>query len=219
MTGSSLSLLARSLRFRPNASSAGVWLLRAPAAAGRAAPGPGRSLQIVLEPSFAFGTGDHPTTCACLARLGDYFADRGGGANCLDIGSGTGVLAIAAWLWGAARVEGYDIDGASIQNAYLNADLNGLAGRLRFRWGEPGSGALAGGAWDLLLSNLYLDPILRLLPRFDAALAPGGHAILSGFLPEQAEAIRRAALGRGWRPAPRGETESEGWMLQEWQKA
>ena len=193
------------------------WEPRPPEAApGRAAPGAGTALRLVIEPARAFGTGDHQTTCLCLECLGELARELGGGARCLDVGSGTGILGIAAWLWGAGEVEGYDVDSASISNAYLNADLNGLAGRVRFRWGEPAAMEIAGGRWDLILCNLFLGPILRYLPRFDAALAGGGHAIFSGFLTAQARTIRDAAAARGWEL--RRESERDGWMLQLWRK-
>ncbi len=185
---------------------------------GRVAPGPGAPLQIVLEPGQAFGTGDHPTTRACLDGLNRFFTERGPGARCLDVGSGTGILGIAALLWGASEIEGYDIDGASIHNAYLNADLNGLAGRLRYRWGEPTVEEIGKADRDLLFCNLFLGPILRLIPRFDAALAPGGRVILSGFLPEQSESIRQAAIAQGWRLGPEGERTLDGWVMQAWDK-
>ena len=75
---------------------------------------------------------------------------------------------IAARLWGAGQVVGYDIDPDAIVNAYLNADLNGLAGRITFLWGEARD--LEQEAWDLILCNLFLGPILRLIPRMDGAL-------------------------------------------------
>lgn len=178
-------------------------------------PGPGAKLEIYLEPGQAFGTGDHPTTIACLQRLEGWMLRHGGAApRCLDVGSGTGVLAIAARLWGAGAVVGFDIDGNSIVNSYLNAELNGLAGELEFRWGEPEN--LAPAAWDLVLCNLFLGPILRLLPRLDLALAPGGGAILSGFLSGQAPRMREAATARGW--CLSAEEDHEDWMVQEWRR-
>jgi ribosomal protein L11 methyltransferase len=177
------------------------------------APGPGAELALIVEPGQAFGTGEHPTTAACLARLETWMLEHGGGApSCLDVGSGTGILSLAARLWGGGRVLGYDIDAACIVNSHCNADLNGLAGEVEFRWGEPE--ALGEGVWDLILCNLFMGPILRYLPRLDQALAPGGTVILSGFLPEQALRIREGAEARGWKLVCE-ETHGD-WMLQEW---
>ncbi|MCB9514658.1 MAG: 50S ribosomal protein L11 methyltransferase [Candidatus Latescibacteria bacterium] len=176
---------------------------------------PGAPLGLVIEPGQAFGTGEHPTTGLCLELLREWMAARGHAApRALDVGSGTGVLSIAARLWGAGACRGYDVDGACIVNSYLNADLNGLAGALDFVWGEPAG--LEAGAWELLLCNLFLAPILRLLPRLDAALAPGAGALLSGFLVEQAPRIAEAAAARGWRLE--AERERDGWVAQRWAK-
>ncbi len=181
----------------------------------RVSPGPGADLAIVIEPGQAFGTGEHPSTAACLGRLEAWMLEkRERPPRCLDVGSGTGVLSLAARLWGAVPVVGYDIDAACIVNSYCNADLNGLAGEIEFRWGEPEALGLA--AWDLILCNLFMGPILRYLPRLDLALAPGGGVILSGFLEEQAGRIREAADLRGWRLAC--EEKHDDWMLQEWAK-
>lgn len=181
----------------------------------RDVPGPGAPLSIVLDPGQAFGTGDHPTTAACLRRLERWMQERHGAApRCLDVGSGTGILSLAARLWGAGEVVGYDIDAASIVNSYLNADLNGLSGELEFRWSEPT--ALGESSRDLILCNLFMGPILRLLPRLDIALAAGGSAILSGFLAPQAARIREAAEARGW--ILTAEENHEDWVVQEWSK-
>lgn len=188
---------------------------RAAAGPSPALPGPGAPIAIVLEPGQAFGTGDHPTTALCLEQLQAWLGRRSGEApRCLDVGCGTGILSIAARLWGAGTVLGYDIEPVAIVNAYLNADLNGLAGQLDFAWTEPRE--LAPASWDLLLCNLYLGPILRLLPRLDAALAPGAGAILSGFLLKQAGRVRAGAEARGWRLE--AETSRDDWVVQVWQK-
>jgi len=180
----------------------------------RPAPGAGAALSLVIEPAHAFGTGEHPTTRGCLQRLAAWTRRHGGPFDCLDVGCGTGILSLAARRWGGARVEGWDLDAAAVVNAHLNADLNGLAGELRFRWGEPRD--LAPAAWDLVLANIFLGPILRLLPRLDAALRPGGTAILSGLLAAQGPRVAEAATARGWEPA--GQDEDAGWVVQEWRR-
>ena len=178
-------------------------------------PGPEADLTLVIEPALAFGTGDHPTTRGMLDLLRRWRLARGPEPfEALDIGSGTGILSIAARLWGASRAEGFDIDSRSVLNACLNADLNGLAGQVRFRWGEPRE--LGEEAWDLILCNLFLTPILRYLPRMDRCLRPGGTVLLSGFLPHQAGRVAEAARARGWRPE--SEEDREGWILQQWRK-
>ncbi len=157
-------------------------------------PGPNADLSMVIEPALAFGTGDHPTTQMCLQMLRDYACERAASGepwDCLDIGSGTGILSIAAKLWGARRVEGFDIDKRSILNAYLNADLNGLAGDVRFRWGEPKD--LGDKQWDIVVCNLFLTPILKYLPSMSRCVKISGQIFLSGFLREQSNSIEKAA--------------------------
>ncbi len=157
---------------------------------GEPMPGSNADLSLVIEPALAFGTGDHPTTQMCLEMLRDYAREReasGKPWDCLDIGSGTGILSIAAKLWGARRVEGFDIDKRSILNAYLNADLNGLAGDVRFRWGEPKD--LGEKQWDIVVCNLFLTPIQKYLSQMAKAADPNGILVLSGFLDEQQEKV------------------------------
>jgi ribosomal protein L11 methyltransferase len=186
-----------------------------PSPHGRPVPGPGSEIQMVIEPGQAFGTGDHPTTAGCLRRLEKRMTDPGSGHwSVLDIGSGTGILSLAARLWGADRVVGYDNDPTSIVNSWLNSDLNGLSGKVSFLWGEaenPGE-----EEWDLILCNLFLGPILRLIPRMDRALKPGGKIILSGFLADQA-----GEVGKGGRARNLNldfEEVFDGWAVQEWSK-
>jgi len=157
---------------------------------GEHQPGPSADLSMVIEPALAFGTGDHPTTQMCLEMLRDYARERetsGQPWDCLDIGSGTGILSIAAKLWGARRVEGFDIDKRSILNAYLNADLNGLAGDVRFRWGEPKD--LGEKQWDIVVCNLFLTPIRKYLPSMAQCAKASGKLCLSGFLDQQKYSI------------------------------
>jgi len=206
-------------RFAPRRLAPGIAIVpsweRAAARESAEPTGPGAPIVLVIEPGQAFGTGDHPTTALCLEQLQAWLARRGGGApRCLDVGCGTGILAIAARLWGAGPVLGHDIEPAAIVNAYLNAELNGLAGQLDFAWGEPRQ--LAPASWDLLLCNLYLGPILRLLPRLDLALAPGAGAILSGFLGKQAGRVRAGAEARGW--GLEAQDSRDDWVVQVWRK-
>jgi ribosomal protein L11 methyltransferase len=151
----------------------------------------GGRLVIRVEPGMAFGTGTHETTRLCLAAIERHF--RGG--SFLDVGTGTGVLAIAAAkLAPAARVEACDTDPLAVSVAEENARLNGVAGRIEFRVGTVGE---ATGSADLVCANLTADVILPLLPALLGAAC--GRLVLSGILTTQAPqvAARLMELGVG----------------------
>src|SRR6185369_4716521 len=88
------------------------------------APPPPGAVEVVLDPGMAFGTGSHPTTALCLAGLSDLLAGRAG-ASVLDVGTGSGLLAIAARKLGAGRVAGNDEDPIAVEVARENAERNG----------------------------------------------------------------------------------------------
>lgn len=136
---------------------------------------------IRVEPGMAFGTGTHETTRLCLAAIEKHF--RGG--SFLDVGTGTGVLAIAAAkLDPASRIEACDTDALAIEVAEENARLNRVAGRINF-W--VGTVDTATASADMVCANLTADVILPLLPALLGATC--GRLILSGILDAQAEAL------------------------------
>jgi ribosomal protein L11 methyltransferase len=140
---------------------------------------------------MAFGTGTHETTRLCLAAIEKHF--RGG--SFLDVGTGTGVLAIAAAkLNPSARVEACDTDPLAVSVAEENARLNGVAGRVEFRVGTVEDTTASA---DLVCANLTADVILPLLPALLGATC--GRLVLSGILTTQAAqvAARLMALGVG----------------------
>jgi ribosomal protein L11 methyltransferase len=141
---------------------------------------------IRVEPGMAFGTGTHETTRLCLAAIERHF--RGG--SFLDVGTGTGVLAIAAAkLVPASRVEACDTDPLAVSVAEENARLNGVADRIDFRVGTVDD---ATASADMVCANLTADVILPLLPALAGATC--GRLVLSGILDTQAEQVR-ARLG------------------------
>jgi len=151
---------------------------------------PGR-LIIRIEPGMAFGTGTHETTRLCLVALEKYFT----GASLLDVGTGTGILAIAAAkLYASARVEACDTDAEAVEIARENATLNGVAAQINFRTGTIEE---TGASFDCVCANLTADVILPLLPALVGATC--GRLILSGILDTQADAVRArlAELGAG----------------------
>jgi ribosomal protein L11 methyltransferase len=136
---------------------------------------------IRIEPGMAFGTGTHETTRLCLSAIEKHF--RGG--SFFDVGTGTGILAIAAAkLWPDARIEACDTDAEAIAIARENARLNGVAEKITFRVGTVEE---ATASSDMVCANLTADVILKLLPSLLDATC--GRLVLSGILDAQAEAV------------------------------
>jgi ribosomal protein L11 methyltransferase len=136
---------------------------------------------IRVEPGMAFGTGTHETTRLCLAAVEKHF----GGGSFLDVGTGTGVLAIAAAkLHPTARVEACDTDPLAVSVAEENARLNGVAERIAFRVGSVEETTASA---DLVCANLTADVILPLLPALTGATC--GRLVLSGILTTQAPEV------------------------------
>jgi ribosomal protein L11 methyltransferase len=136
---------------------------------------------IRIEPGMAFGTGTHETTRLCLSAIEKYF----GGGSFLDVGTGTGILAIAAAkLFSSARIEACDTDAEAIEIARENAAANNVLERIEFRVGSVDQST---ASFDLVCANLTADLILALLPELLNVTC--GRLILSGILNEQSEAI------------------------------
>jgi ribosomal protein L11 methyltransferase len=156
-------------------------------------------IALLIEAAMAFGTGHHGTTLGCLRAL-DGLADAGlRPARVADIGCGTAVLAMAAArLWPAAEVLASDIDAHAVAVAAANVAANGLAGRVACLEAEGlGSPALA-GPFDLIFANILKGPLIDLAPAMARANRPGGLAILSGILNEQADEVLGHYLGLGY---------------------
>jgi len=172
---------------------------------------PGRA-EVVIEPGRAFGTGHHGSTEGCLALLdGLAGAWRGGArppARILDVGTGTGILAIAAVALGAPRVGCIDVDPDAVAAARHNAELNRCADRLDVALG--GLEALdAGAAFDLVLANLLTHTHLELSAEYRRLVAPGGALILGGMLVGEESRVADALATRGFAPGER--LALEGW--------
>lgn len=156
---------------------------------------------LLIEASMAFGTGHHGTTRGCLLALEALAGEGEHKARSADIGCGTAVLAMAAaHLWSDAQtVIASDIDKVAIEVAAANVAVNGLEGRVRCivaaGFDHPD---LAGRApFDLVLANILKAPLISLAAPMAAHLAPGGHAILSGLLQDQADEVLAAYAEAG----------------------
>lgn len=151
---------------------------------------------LALDPGMAFGTGLHPTTRLCLAGL-EEMAGRGhvAGARVLDVGCGSGILAIAAARLGAAAVLGVDTDPVAVAATSANARRNRVARIVR---SHRGSLPVAGPAYDLVLANLIASLLVTLAAELAAATRPGAGAGTSGgrllasgiFVDREAEVVR-----------------------------
>ena len=137
---------------------------------------PGGGIPLVLGKKGAFGSGEHETTVSCLEELERLPGIAG--MRCLDLGSGTGILAIAAALLGAESVVAIDIDPAAGVSCADNVRLNGMSGRVFPLCGELS--CLRGREFDLLLANIYADIHLALAGEMVAKTRPGGFLLLSG---------------------------------------
>jgi ribosomal protein L11 methyltransferase len=136
---------------------------------------------IRIEPGMAFGTGTHETTRLCLKAILRFFK----GGSFLDVGTGTGILAIAAAkLFPEAKVSAYDTDATAVEIARENAQLNGVNEQIDFR---IGSLVDAGPSADFVCANLTADVISSMLPGLLAATC--GRLLLSGILDIQLDAI------------------------------
>ena len=172
-------------------------------------PDPPVPYDLVIAPKMSFGTGHHQTTWLMLGYLIDLDLD---GLSVLDMGSGTGVLAILAARKGAAPVMAIDIDAWSFENCRENAQRNG----------HPEIEAIQGdasairGSFDLILANINKNVLLADLPAYVAALNPGGTLLISGFYRSDLEDLREAALALGLQPAD--ERQKDQWMAARFRK-
>jgi ribosomal protein L11 methyltransferase len=147
----------------------------------------GREL-LVIPASRAFGTGEHPTTRLCLELLSERVRP---GDELLDLGTGSGILAIAAARLGARRVLALDIDPAALEVAAENVAAHGVADRVLLALGSW-SAVAAGSLYDGAVANIHRTALVRGARSLAVHLRPGGCAILSGFLRADEDKVLRA---------------------------
>lgn len=169
---------ATQAQFAPIRISDRLWIVpswREPVDAG--------AVNITLDPGLAFGTGSHPTTRLCLEWL---CVNLQAGESVLDYGCGSGILAIAAAMLGAGRVDGVDIDAQAIAASRANAAANRVDATFvpadRFGVGD-------GARYDVVVANILANPLIVLSPLIAARVRPAGRVVLSGILAAQADAV------------------------------
>lgn len=163
-----------------------------------------REVPVILDPGMAFGTGTHETTRLCMQLLEDCV---GPDTRMLDVGTGSGILAITALLLGAQEAVGVDIDALAVKIAGENAALNGVEDKVRFLCGDLTE--QISGAYDVICANIVADVIIRLADDVTSFMHPGSVLLVSGIIEERCEEVRSVLEGKGLSVA---ETRTEnGW--------
>lgn len=172
---------------------------------------PPNAIGLKIEASYAFGTGHHGTTRGCLLAF-ERLAKQRQFKNALDLGCGTGVLAMAFARLTHRPAVATDIDPLATAKTIENAKLNRAAPYLRAATAAGFKTPLISShaPYDLIFANILAGPLMKLLPGIKANLAPGGHAILSGLLDEQANGICTMARAQNLRLIRRSAL--EGWV-------
>ena len=163
-------------------------------------------LDVVIAPRMSFGTGHHITTALMSRSIAesDFSGKRG-----LDMGCGTGVLAIVAIKCGAAGMVAVDIDEWACESCRDSIALNHIEGQIDVRCGSMA--AVAGEKFDFVLANINRNILVDMMPSFAEATVSGGELLMSGFLTEDIAIMRDTAGGYGF--AVESVRESDGWAV------
>ena len=153
---------------------------------------------LLIPAGMAFGTGDHATTATCLRFLADVSEEFAGQPwEILDLGAGSGILALAARLLGARKAEAGDFDPHAVRTAKENARLNDIKAtaikKLDVRDWQPQR------TWNVVAANLFSDLLMEVAPKIVAAVAPGGRLVFSGILRTQETEVVAAFKRAGMR--------------------
>jgi ribosomal protein L11 methyltransferase len=159
---------------------------------------PPNTVNLRIEAGAAFGTGHHGTTVGCLIAYDDLLKRKTFG-RVLDVGAGTGVLAIAAARTGTKVAVGTDIDPVSVRISNENAELNSARARFVYANGLNHRRVRADAPYDLVFANILARPLVGLSHSIRGALKPGGLVILSGLLRTQERFVKAAYLSHGFR--------------------
>ena len=164
---------------------------------------------IEIDPGQAFGTGHHVTTSSCLEAIEDNLSAE---TSLLDLGTGTGILSIAAAKLGADEILGLDIDSTAVEVARENAALNGVASEIEFRTGNLVDSVERD--YDLVVANILPHIILALIPDLERVMHQESRFILSGIVAEKLTEIKEALIENGFKinEVIKRSEESEDWV-------
>lgn len=146
-----------------------------------------------IDPGAAFGTGTHATTSLCLESLQNYVTND---TKMLDIGCGSGILAIASVLLGADSATGVDIDAQSVKTATENAEINGISDKVQFIVGDLAD--KVSGKYNIVCANIVADVIIRLLPDVGKFMEEDGILIVSGIIDIRKDDVLTAVAENGF---------------------
>ena len=155
-------------------------------------------MEVIIQPKMSFGTGHHCTTQLMIESMLDGSPE---GKRVLDMGSGTGVLAIVAAKLGAESVLAVEIDDMAEESVRENIALNGVAEKIESICGD--ASAIEGRAFDIVLANINRNILLADMEAYDKTLTAGGHLVLSGFLAEDVDILVEKAASLGYKLAKR----------------
>lgn len=152
----------------------------------------GDELVVRVDPGMAFGTGQHETTSLCMEALEEIVR---AGDRVLDVGTGTGILAIAATLLGASGGRGTDIDPEAITAAKENVEANGLSTKIAIDGAELST---ITEKFPVVVANILAEALIAMAPELSAKVAPGGALVLSGILAHLAQGVKDAFVAQGF---------------------
>lgn len=158
-----------------------------------------RRIRMLIPAELAFGTGEHATTATCLRWMCDLLPHFPASWSCCDIGTGSGILAVAAARLGAGEVEAFDFDPAAVKVARRNLQRNGLKARVKLHQADLAAWQPE-RAFDLVCANVYGDILTANAGTIANAVAPGGQLLLSGMLRSQAPECIEALCSAGMAP-------------------
>jgi len=150
-------------------------------------------LVLKLDPGMAFGTGTHPTTKLSLQGLETVI---NGGEHLIDVGTGSGILSIAAKAMGVGQVEAYDLDDVAVKSAQTNLDLNPVAADIKVAANDLLKGIHTQA--DIIVANILAEIIIPLVPQAKANLKRGGYFITSGIIDDKFQGVLDAIKDAGF---------------------